>query len=352
MSSLPQPPLQHSPSCSMDSLTLFPRPLAFRRTITSKSPLLSPTPLGRHVENASSPRGSVRRIFTDKRPVTRGKSPRSTRATRISTAFCLPRTQSAVLESTKKSNYRNLEENPFTNRLGLSRFGGDKRRSSIASLSTLKIPKSFRPIISRAGSSIYSRDTKGLSVLPSPGLASEFSISLQSLPEAGPIKRAASLDETILEDFGWMPLTDEDAIDERRDSGTHESAGEKLDSEDHAIGGVVPQTSALSHAHPPRQIETTSIAAEPASPQTFHQKMQVPTINIARSSDDVFTGARPNPRQMMTEPEGFQWRDRNETLVVEQGRVFQRVRAMECKISCEDLVRYGGKTAPGGVEWF
>ena len=65
--------------------------------------------------------------------------------------------------------------------------------------------------------------------------------------------------------------------------------------------------------------------------------MVVPRISIARRSDDVF-GAGPMEAG-------------RDDAVVEDGSVFRKVRALESKLSQEDLARYGGRTAPGGVEW-
>lgn len=256
--------------------------------------------------------------------MTRGKSPTFKRHNRMPSAFCLSGKQAAVSVTKPNAAYQNLERDPFTNQLGLARLGGNKRRSSIASISTFKIPKSFRPSISRGGSSVYSRDTKGASVLPSPGLGCEFSVSLKSLPELDP-RRATSFDETIFKDLDWTPL--------RVDASNHVSPADGLEEDDQDVG-LVPQTPTFHDGK--SAPETPRVGT--ASSNTFGTRMPVPKISIARSSDDVF-GAGP-----ITE--------RRNDVVVEDGRVFKRVRAMESKFSHEDLARYGGRTAPGGVEWF
>jgi hypothetical protein len=306
-------------SSSIDSLNLFPRPLTFGRTIASQSSLVSPTPLGRHAHNVASARDSFRRKLVDLRPVTRGKSPGSKRHTRMSTAFCRP---SRLVKGSETSP--SAQRNPFGDRLGLARFGGTNRRSSIASLSTLRIPKSFRRNISRGGSSVYSRDTKGMSVLPSPGLVSEFSASLHSLPELGP-RRATSFDENIFKDLDWSLQN----LNVRHDVSPASVVERK-----NCGANRFPHTPTFPD-RPPAP-ETPKIRT--ASSDTFGARMPVPKISIARSSDDVF-GASPRIEAM-------------KDVVVENGRVFKRVRAMESKLSNEDLARYGGRTAPGGAEWF
>jgi hypothetical protein len=311
-------------SSSVDSLNLFPRPLTFSRTTAGQSSLVSPTPLGRHAPNVASPRDSFRRKFVDSRPVTRGKSPGLKRHTRLSTAFRRPGRRVKESETSPGSPYQVLERNPFSDRLGLARFGGINRRSSVTSLSTLRIPKSFRPNISRGGSSIYSRDTKGMSVLPSPGLVSEFSASFHSLPELGP-RRATTFDENIFKDLDWNLQN----INARH----HVSPASVVETET-CGGNVLPQTPTFPHRQPAP--ETPKIGT--ASSDTFGARIPVPNISIARSSDDVF-GASSKIEAM-------------KDVVVENGRVFKRVRAMESKLSNEDLARYGGRTAPGGVEWF
>jgi hypothetical protein len=302
----------------------------------SQSPLVSPTPLGRHVQNSSSPENSMRRKFADIRPVTRGKTLSSKRHIRISTVFHPPGRQSAEVTEDVKSTSHNLE-NPFMDRLGLARVGSNVRRSSVASLSTLKIPKSFHQNNSRAGSSIYSRDTKGMSVPPSPGLASEVATSLQSLPEQSPLRRAISFDETLLKDFDWaLPFDDDIDVKSRHDV----AASSNRKEETHPRGDIrVPQTPTFLNGKSTANTETSNVGT--ASSNTFGAKMAVPKISIARSSDDVF-GASSSMR--CQEP--------NMAVGTGIGRAFKSVRVMGSKLSQEDLVKYGGRTAPGGVEWF
>ena len=190
----------HSLCSSVESLALFPRPLTVRRTITSQPPLVSPTPLGRHWEDGGVPSDSLRRGFVDIRPVTRGKSPRSKRHTHMSSAV----RRAAVPEAKTDSACQSLEGNSFTGQLGLARMGGNRRRSSIASLSTLKIPRSFRPSVSRGGSSLYSCDTKGTSLRPCQEMASECSVSSRRPRETSPT-RVTSFDETIFKGLDWKP---------------------------------------------------------------------------------------------------------------------------------------------------
>lgn len=315
-----------SQSSSAGSLNLLPRPLTLRRTVTDQSPLVSPTPVGRRKQDAAFSKDCLRCEHVEERPMTRGKSPKMKRRSSVSSVLCLPGRQDA--SSATKANYafKNTEGNPFTNRLGSARLGSNKRRSSNASLSTLKIPRSFRPSISRGGSSIYSRDIKDTSVPPSPGLANEFSVSSQSTSQP---RRTLSTshDETLIRDFGQRSQ-DLEAKHDVSSCRSRESQSKK--------DGYLPQTPTPPARNPLR--ETPQVGT--ASSNTFGRKMSIPRINIARSSDDVF-GAAP----VMAE-------GRNDrTVVVEDGRVLKRVRAVESKLSQEDLARYGGKTAPGGVGW-
>ena len=317
----------NSQSSSAGSLNLFPRPLTFRRTVTNQSPLVSPTPIGRRKQDAASSKDCLRCEHVEERPMTREKSPRIKRRSSVSSVFCLPGRQDA--SSAKKANYtfKNIEGNPFINRLGLARLGSNKRRSSIASLSTLKIPRSFRPSISRGGSSIYSRDIKDMNVPQSPGLANEFSVSLQSLPQPG-LTSATSYDETLIRDFGQRSHDLEARHDVSPCMG-RESQFKK--------DGYLPQTPTPPARNPLRVTPQVGTA----SSDTFGRAMSIPRINIARSSDDVFGAA----------PVTAEGRNDRTVVVVEDGRVFKRVRALESKLSQEDLIRYGGRTAPGGVEW-
>ncbi|KAF7507666.1 hypothetical protein GJ744_010219 [Endocarpon pusillum] len=315
----------NSQSSSAGSLNLFPRPLTFRRTVTNPSPLVSPTPVGRGKQDAAFAKDCLRCEHVEERPMTRGKSPKSKRRSSVTSVLCLPGRQDALSATKANCAFQNIEGNPFTDRLGLARLGSNKRRSSNASLSTLKIPRSFRPSISR-GSSIYSRDIKDTSVLQRPGLANEFSASLQSLPQPG-LTLATSYDGTLNSDFGQRSQ-DLEAKHDVSPCRSRESQSKK--------DGYLPQTPTPPARSPLR--ETAQVGT--ASSDTFGRRMAIPRINIARSSDDVF-GAAP----VMAE-------SRNDrTVVVEDGRVLKRVRAVESKLSQEDLVRYGGKTAPGGVGW-
>lgn len=321
-----------SPRSSTDSLTLFPRPLTFRRTVAAHSPLVSPTPLGRHVQNAVSSQESLQESLSqrivDRRPVTRGKSPRSQRYAQGSTAFCLPRVHGAASEANAEPTYPNLEGDPLRRRLRLARLGGDKRRSSLASFSTLQIPRSFRPGTPRGGSSIYSRDTAGaaagVAALPDPGHATNSLTALPTLPSPNS-RRATSFDENIFQDLDWNLQHVNGRLDV---SSASESEKEGLTCH------LIPCTPRL----PERQMMPETPEIGTASSATFGTRMTIPKIRIASTSDDVFGG------------DGLV--EKETDFVVENGRVLRRVRAMESKLSQEDLAKYGGKTAPGNVEWF
>jgi hypothetical protein len=351
MTRLPRTVSPHSTSSSTDSSTLFPRPLAFHRTITSQSPILpptqspilSPTPLGRHAQNATSNANPLHRKLADLQQIPRGKSPGSMRHTRMSANSCCSHEKSSLPQKNAHSAYQSLEVNPFIDRLGLARLGGNNRRSSMASLSTLKIPRSFRPSIARGTSSIYSRHDESTSVLRSLGFPSEFSQSLQSLPKPNP-RRAISFDETIFKDPDWKMSRDDDA------NARHEVSTALHPTRDNSVGsGAVPQTPTLpDHGQQP-MAGTPQVGT--ASSHTFGTKMLVPKISIARSSDDVF-GTDPNMAENKRSETRKGAQRTNEMAVLEDGNVFKRVGAMEPKLSREDLVRYGGKTAPGDVEWF
>lgn len=163
-----------------------------------------------------------------------------------------------------------------------------------------------------------------MSVPPSPGLGSEFSARLQPRPEPV-LRRAMSLDETIFKDLDWAPQN----INDRHQISTVLFLGREGD-----VHGQCPQTPTL----PAEQIARDMPGIERPLSEVFSKGVTLLEISLARSSDDVFGDDTISER-------------RNDT-VVENGRVYRRVRAVESKLSQEDLARYGGKTAPGGVEWF
>jgi hypothetical protein len=161
-------------------------------------------------------------------------------------------------------------------------------------------------------------------VLPSPGLTCDYSTSLPSLPESG-LRRARSFDENMFQELDRTPFDAHDGL-------AVSPASER--NHNNCIFSLTPQTPTL----PDRRYMTETPQVGTASSGTFGGNMSIPKISIARSSDDVFG-------------DGLTTERRNE-IVVENGRVFERVREMESKLSHEDLARYGRKTAPGGVEWF
>lgn len=165
-----------------------------------------------------------------------------------------------------------------------------------------------------------------MTVPPSPGVANGYSVSLQSLPQPIPVP-AASYDETLLRD----------ADQESQDAEAKHYASPNTDRETQFDEDHRPQTPSLPIRNPLRG--TPQIGT--ASSDTFGTKMSIPRVTIARSSDDVFGATSMTAKR----------RDDN-TVVVEDGRTFKKVKAMESKLSQEDLMRYGGRTAPGGVEWF
>lgn len=341
-------PSSPSSGSSVDSLALLPRPLTFRGGMSSQSPLISPTPLGRSIHNASSPNISSRSKLTDLRPVTRGKAPTSKHPIRISTVFHPPSRFFSEISHDVNSHYHSLEKNPFLDRLGLARVGGNRRRSSIASLSTLKIPRSFRhgSSNSQAGSSIYSRDTKDMSLIQGPGLATGFMTSLRSLPERNLRRRPASFDETTFKDPpDWTP-----PLNRGTEAGSPHPSSASLHLKETAVHGVVHETiphtpTCAKEGHPTTgtETETPAVLVGTASSTTFGTNMQIPKISIARSSDDVFGAAASStgrqPHDVVGEEPGL---DRGS---------HHCGRAVGSKLSQEDLVRYGGRTAPGGVGW-
>jgi hypothetical protein len=135
-------------------------------------------------------------------------------------------------------------------------------------------------------------------------------------------RRAASFDESLFMDLEWA------APDPHA---SHEISDGVLTRD--IVGGSVPQTPRLPVHLATETPKVPTVGT--ASSNTFGAKMSVPKISIARSSDDVF-GA---------------YRSSSNEFVIEDGRVLKRVRAVESKLSSEDLARYGGMTAPGDVEW-
>lgn len=294
------------------------------------------------MKKKESPGDSLRRRLAHLRSTMHEKSPKAKRQIHRLRSRRRSGNEQAISESNTYATYEILEDNPFVDRFGLARLGGDRRRSSVASLSTLKIPKSFRSRMSRGGSSTYSRDTKGVSMLPSPGLGGKLSSPLRSLPRLK-ARRANSFDETIFQDLGWTPPFD-------GDSGNDVSLTFEANKENQKPVQGHPRSPTFSHNRQPTR--RTPIDGT-ASSNTFGSRMPVPKISIARSSDDVFRNSSPTFSPLRTRRSRAESEDGDcNNAVVENGRMFKRIRAVESKLSHEDLIKYGRKTAPGGVEWF
>lgn len=225
---------------------------------------------------------------------------------------------------------RNHEAKALKDRIDFAEVEKSKIRSSVASLSTLKIPKSLCPNGSRAGSSVYSCDTREMDITASPGQARASRASSNLLPDLSP-GQAISLDELIFKALEWNPLVEPG-------SSSPEFAAPDTVTECHPRDrtGSPPTSSSINEQSTPLTAEAeTSCTNSPSS------KVLVPHISIARSSDDVFGGAGLSQRAEEGE---------NTLEMADDGRGL-RLRTMISKLSQEDLMRYSGRTAPGGVEW-
>ena len=160
------------------------------------------------------------------------------------------------------------------------------------------------------------------SVALSPGLVGGFSSSFQ--PTLVPdLRRTRSFDETIFRDLDWAPQS----IDDRQQLSPMLSTGKEDGLDRHGTQITTYVGDQIAPGTP--RFETTSS-------HVFGKRFSRLEISLARRSDDVFGG---DPIS-----------GRNDT-VIEDGQVFKKGRVMESKLSQEDLARYGGRTAPGGVEW-
>lgn len=163
---------------------------------------------------------------------------------------------------------------------------------------------------------MYSRDTKGMSILPSPMIALGMDQeSEKSLPQDEPSPgRANSMDLVRSKIDDWNlhtgdldlpipPLFDtQSAVDAR---------GLRL---------VVETENPVAVSTQPKE----------DAPTSFGLTIPIPRIYIGRPSDDVFGdgGSAQN-----------------------SGRVLRRVLDMEMASSKSNRSRYYGRTAPGGAEW-
>lgn len=255
--------------------------------------------------------------------MTRGKSPKFKRQFLPSTTFCLSNREERESKIKINSLCQNLEQDPFVNPLGSARLRRKKRHSSAGSLSPIKDPDSSTRRSSGGGSRIYNRKVKDTSVVLCPGLVGGSSGSFQPTPEPDP-RRTRSFDETIFRDLDWA----RQSISDRQQVSPVLFPGKE-----DCLNRPEPQITTYlgDHIAPemPRFATSTSYA--------FGKKFSLLQISLARKSDDVFGGDSISER-------------RND-IVIEDVKVFTKGRATESKFSQEDLARYDGRTAPGGVEW-
>lgn len=178
---------------SSDLLNLFPKPLTFRRTFTSHSPLSAPVAhtkingsLGSYSLGLASPFQSPMRRSRSERPQCRLSALQIIHR-HTTTRFSLDRA--------------NIEYDPFIEQPEAVRRSDGV---SVNSLSTLKPPQASRRC-SGAASSIYSRDTHDMSLHTSPAFASEGSTRVQANDDQ--TRRNFSFDESIFRDLDWMHET-------------------------------------------------------------------------------------------------------------------------------------------------
>jgi hypothetical protein len=179
-------------------------------------------------------------------------------------------------------------------------------------------PKSVRiKRCSWKGSSVYSRDTKAMSILRSPKLVSS---------NDGESRKALTMDEPSLRRTNSMDL-----VRSKIDEWNLQTGDLDLpipSSSDRPQSDVGPRS-------PPSGRERHDQAPVSSTPQedvhtTFGLTMPISKIYVGRLSDDVFG---------------------DEASAQESGRVLRRVLDMEMTGTKSNISRYYGRTAPGGAEW-
>ena len=199
-----------------------------------------------------------------------------------------------------------------------SSIGKDRaHRHSVSSLGSLLMPlgKAKRPSIQ--ASSVYSRDTRGHSIIRSP-ISPAFSEKPSTRPDpndvgAGNMVRKASsldllrskIDNWNLDTLGYLEFPTSPSLKR-------------------ALSDLGPRSPAIP---PPRP--SSLVAAGEGSNQVCRRP--IPRIYVGRPSDDIFRDPSPNP---------------------ESGRVLKRVLDMEVAASMANSTRsLSGGSAPGGADW-
>ena len=192
--------------------------------------------------------------------------------------------------------------------------------SATSKMTTTPLLRAQRPFSTCwNGSSIYSRDTKGMSVLRSPVFSEETAQETErKLPLGEPSRRRSSstdLARTKIDD--WILYTAD------LDLPSSPTTTNKLTLSD--FGPQSPTLFGINDSPAPLNPH-----AGGNNPTTFGLTVPVPKVYVGRASDDVFG---------------------DEKDVHGRGRVLKQVLDMEMANSSGDLFRYNGKTAPGGAEW-
>jgi hypothetical protein len=266
-----------SPSLPTHNPTLIPTPLRVRRA-AAHAAAASPTPADTNEKHNSSSQSSMAVSPGKLAPFLLQKSIKSKRKIRKSTGFHHQRPNLGTIATKQKPIHI-------------------KRRSW-------------------KSSSMCSRDTKGVSIPPSPMIALGMDQgSKKSLPQDEPSPARANsmdLDRSKIDDWnlhaGDLALPIPPFFDTQSAVG---SRGLRL-----VVGAENP----------------VAVSTQPKedTPTSFGLTMPIPRIYIGRPGDDVF-GDRGSAQN--------------------SGRVLRRVLDMEMASSKSNRSRYYGKTAPGGAEW-
>jgi hypothetical protein len=322
-------PPRDSPNSSLKTSFPFPRPLTIRNTPTRQVFLASAKSPASLTTNAAIIGESS--TFTSEIPHQASLPESASEHKRSQNTYSL-RDQGATERGRSKPRTQDAQTKRASDRTALAVVRENQECSSIASLSTLTIPMPFCPHSSGSGSSVYSCDSKGFQVPPEPEVVRKSFASSQLLPETSP-RQAISLDDMIFKTLGWGSPTESD-------SQCPDLKSSKAATGSHAWTETSPPTLTSCNDHstvPTAQAEKPSGTGSAGS----ETSRSAPQVSVARSSDDVFgrevygLGLVNNSRETLHFT-------RNERILH---------LANESKLSQEDLARYGGKTAPGNVEW-
>ena len=309
----------------MSRLSLLPTPLRIRKNL--QSPIDTPTRPGRDNDESlkSAPLPEVSDKLTPLQTVLRGG-----RHNRRSKGFF----HAHPHEETDKKLKPTLKSRPAQLNLASSfRIQSPRvptRRHSLDSASGGLLPPVLNSGHSRQSSSIYSRDTKGLSMARSPispMFAEETTIEEEDMTKGRTLRQSHSLD-LLNKINNWQVGTEDPRYPDHSYTQSKHAHGES-------------QSSGLTLPVPHPSLVIDDLAGNPSFPDTFANGPNVPRIAIGRASDELIRN-----RNMEKDLDHDLW-------MHDTTRALKRV--LDIEISSPEQERFrcelGKGKAPGGAEW-